>query len=87
MNEHIKLGKSFPSICQLLLYSFGIQDQEFVVSYEMDDLAMFSDLVQQLRSTEARIYTLLDTPIITGCHRTKDQFINMFTAEKLMAQL
>jgi len=43
MNEHIKMGKQFFDIKQLLLYSFGIQDQEFVVSYEMDDLTRFSD--------------------------------------------
>ena len=64
MAEHIRIGKKYPAIKQLLLYSFGIQDQEFIVSYEMDDLPLFSDLVQELRSTSARIYTLLDTPII-----------------------
>ena len=77
MNEHIKLGRSFPKISQLLLYSFGIQDQEFVVAYEMDDLHMFSDLVQQLRSTEARIYTLLDTPIITCFNRSIDEMLQL----------
>ena len=75
MNEHIKKGKEYPEIKQLLLYSFGLQDQEFVVSYEMDDLAMFSKLVHELRSTQGRIYTALDTPIITGVHRTPEEFV------------
>lgn len=75
MNEHIKLGKQYPEIKQLLLYSFGVQDQEFVVAYEMDDLPKFSELVNGLRATEARRYTLLDTPLVTGIHRTKDQFV------------
>ncbi len=66
MNEHIKLGKTFPEIKQLLLYSFGLQDHEFVVAYETNDLPKFSDLVRQLRSTEARRHTALDTPTITG---------------------
>lgn len=79
MNEHIKLGKSFPAITQLLLYSFGIQDQEFIVAYEMEDLPLFSDLVQQLRSTVARDYTLLDTPIITGVHRSKEELGDIFS--------
>ncbi len=66
MNEHIKLGKQYPEIKQLLLYSFGLQDHEFVVAYETNDLPKFSDLVRELRSTEARRHTALDTPIITG---------------------
>jgi hypothetical protein len=39
MNEHIRIGKQYREITQLLLYSFGLQDQEFVVVYETDDLA------------------------------------------------
>ncbi len=66
MNEHIRLGKGYPQIKQLLLYSFGLQDQEFVVVYEMEDLPLFSDLVHELRSTEARRYTERDTPLITA---------------------
>lgn len=75
MNEHIKLGKQFPEIKQLLLYSFGLQDQEFVVSYEAEDLVLFSRLVQDLRSVEGRLYTLLDTPIITGTFTPREAFI------------
>jgi chlorite dismutase len=66
MNEHIRIGKQYTEITQLLLYSFGVQDQEFVVVYETDDLARFSDLVYELRSTEARRYTLRDTPLHTA---------------------
>lgn len=62
MNEHIRLGKTYSDITQLLLYSFGLQDQEFIVVYETGDIGQFSDLVHELRSTEARRYTQRDTP-------------------------
>lgn len=75
MNEHIKIGKQYFDIKQLLLNSFGIQDQEFVVSYETEDIARFSDLVKDLRSVEGRKYTLLDTPLITGVYRTPESFV------------
>ena len=75
MNEHIKFGKQYPEIKQLLLYSFGLQDQEFVVAYEMENLPQFSKLVNDLRGTEARRHTSLDTPLITGIHRTKEEFV------------
>ena len=66
MNEHIRIGKQYREITQLLLYSFGLQDQEFVVVYETDDLSHFSRLVYELRDTEARRYTKADTPLHTG---------------------
>jgi chlorite dismutase len=68
MNEHIRIGKQHEDISQLLLYSFGLQNQEFVVVYETDDLIQFSDLVNELRDTEARRYTLRDTPLHTGIY-------------------
>lgn len=68
MNEHIRIGKQYEDITQLLLYSFGVQDQEFVVVYETDDLVRFSDLVNELRSTEGRRYTLRDTPLHTAIY-------------------
>lgn len=78
MNAHMKTGRSYPQIKQLLLYSFGIQDQEFVVAYEMADLGLFSALVQELRSTQARAFTLNDMPIITGMLRTPDELADIF---------
>lgn len=68
MNEHIRIGKMYPEIRQLLLYSFGLQDQEFVVVYETDDLIKFSDLVYALRETEVRRYTERDTPLATAIY-------------------
>jgi chlorite dismutase len=68
MNEHIRVGREYEDIMQLLLYSTGLQDHEFVVSYETDDLARFSELVVALRATEGRRYTSKDTPILTAIH-------------------
>jgi chlorite dismutase len=73
MAGHIKVGKQYPEISQLLLYSFGLQDQEFVVVYEADDLTRFMDLVNQLRGTEARRYTARDWPLHTGIHQPDDE--------------
>ena len=72
MNGHIKVGKQYEDISQLLLYSTGLQDQEFVVVYETDDLARFSELVTELRSSDARAYTLSDTPLHTAMYHPTD---------------
>lgn len=75
MNEHIRIGKQYREITQLLLYSFGLQDQEFVVVYETDDLSLFSRLVYDLRDTQARVYTKEDTPLHTGVALTSEQWV------------
>ena len=69
MSGHIKIGKQYEDITQLLLYSFGLQDHEFVVVYETEDLTRFSSLVAELRATEARRYTLRDAPLHVGIHQ------------------
>lgn len=69
MNDHISVGKRFDTVRQLLAYSYGLGDQEFIVSYETDSLEDFQDLVKALRETEVRKYTLRDTPLIVGVHR------------------
>lgn len=63
MAQHIKVGKQYKDITQLLLYSTGLQDQEFVVVYETHDLVRFQSLVTQLRGTEARVHTQRDYPL------------------------
>lgn len=69
MMEHIKIGKQYEDITQLLLYSTGLQDQEFVVVYETVDLTRFSNLVTDLRSTRGRPFTERDTPLHTAVHQ------------------
>ena len=65
MHGHIDVGHKFPSIKLNTTYSFGIDDQEFVVAFETDIPADFLDLVKALRETVSSKYTLRDTPIFT----------------------
>ena len=65
MQEHIRLGREYPSVDLNTSYSFGLDDQEFVVAFETDNPGDFLDLVQRLRTTESSAYTLRDTPTFT----------------------
>lgn len=69
MNEHMRVGHEYADIRQVLLYATGLDDQEFIVAYETEDLPRFQALVIDLRNTEARRYTERDTPIFTAVHR------------------
>lgn len=78
MTEHIVVGRKYSQrISQLLLYSYGIDDQEFIVSYQTDSLEEFQTLVMELRATEGRRYTQSDTPIFTCIHMPLAEALNM----------
>jgi chlorite dismutase len=76
MKSHIEVGRRHPEITINTSYSFGLDDQEFVVAFEGDDPGEFLDLVQELRPTESSAYTESETPIFTcvamSVHRALD---------------
>jgi chlorite dismutase len=80
MNEHIRVGHEYPQVRQLLANSFGIDDMDFLVAYETDDLATFSELVRALRGTESRRSTVRDTPILCGVHRSTSDLLRLLGA-------
>src|SRR5689334_21584882 len=65
MDEHVRVGRKYPTIRLNTTYSFGLDDQEFVVAFEGDNPADFLDLVMELRESAASSYTLRDTPTFT----------------------
>lgn len=78
MDVHIRIGNKYPSVKLNTTYSFGLDDQEFVLAFETDQPKDFLDLVMELRETESSKYTQRDTPIFT-CVQTP--------MEKILEQL
>jgi chlorite dismutase len=76
MQEHIRVGKEYPNIDLNTSYSFGLDDQEFVVAFEGDEPAEFLDLVQRLRTTESSLYTKRDTPTFTCVAMSAERALN-----------
>ena len=77
MNEHMRVGRGYPGVRQLLAHSFGLDDDDFIVAYDTDDLAAFGDLVRELRGTEGRRSTVNDRPILLGIRRTPEAFVEL----------
>ncbi|MBI3939323.1 MAG: chlorite dismutase family protein [Acidobacteria bacterium] len=69
MDVHITIGHKYPGVKLNTTYSFGLDDQEFVVAFETDQPEDFLDLVMALRETQSSLYTLRDTPIFTCVRR------------------
>lgn len=70
MGEHFRIGHKYPSVRVHTTYSFGLDDPEFVLGFECDDLAEFMAMVEELRGAKQRPYTLRDTPILTAVRRS-----------------
>jgi chlorite dismutase len=77
MTQHFKIGHKYPSVQIHTGYSFGLDDQEFVLAFETDQPADFSDLVMELRSSEASRYTALEIPIFTCISTPIDEILSL----------
>src|SRR5208337_118536 len=77
MDEHIEIGHKYPTVRLNTTYSFGLDDQEFVVAFESDKPEHFVDLVMELRHSEATSYTLRDTPTFTCIHRELEEVLDL----------
>lgn len=76
MDEHITIGRKYPSVKLNTTYSFGIDDYEFIVAFETDEPSDFLDLVQELRETTISLYTLQDTPLFSCINMRLDQALD-----------
>jgi chlorite dismutase len=75
MNEHIAIGHKYPRVKINTTYSFGLDDQDFVVAFESDVADEFLDLVQELRETESSKFTVRDTPMYTCRRSTMEEIL------------
>jgi chlorite dismutase len=81
MQGHIQVGREYPGVDNHTAYSFGIDDQEFVVAFDTDDVGTFLDLVQRLRTTEASRFTVRDTPSFTCLAMSLTRVLNALDGE------
>jgi chlorite dismutase len=77
MAQHFKIGHKYPNVKIHTGYSFGLDDQEFVLAFEADQPSDFLELVMELRSSEASRYTALETPIFTCVIMDIKSILNM----------
>ena len=64
MDEHIDVSQKYPDVVLNTTYSFGIDDQDFMLAFETDDLRDFQNLIMDLRETKVSAYVKVDTPMI-----------------------
>jgi chlorite dismutase len=85
MRGHIEIGKRHSTIDINTAYSYGLDDQEFVVSFDADEPGEFLDLVQELRGTESSAYTESETPIFTCITASPERALDALDGESVRA--
>ena len=77
MKDHVQVGHKYPSVTIHTAYSFGLDDYEFMLSFETDHPQDFLNLVMELRGTEASKYTLVETPIFTCISTSPEKMLDL----------
>ena len=85
MKSHIETGRRYPGIDINTAYSYGLDDQEFVVAFNGDDPGEFLDLVHELRGTESSAYTESETPIFTCISASVERALGALDGEPIAA--
>jgi chlorite dismutase len=85
MNQHIAIGHTYSSVKLNTTYSFGLDDQEFVLAFETDEPGDFLDLVQELRGSMSSFYTEIDIPIFTCIASTADDMLSAISRSRAVA--
>lgn len=85
MRDHIAVARRFTGIETNTAYSFGLDDQEFVVAFDADDPSEFLDLVHDLRGTESSAYTESETPIFTCISASVERALDALDGEAVGA--
>ncbi len=76
MEAHFTIGHLYPEVKIHTSYSYGLDDQEFVLGFETSEPQRFLELVMELRHAEQRPYTERDVPIFTCLLKTVEEALD-----------
>jgi chlorite dismutase len=75
VNDLVKMTSDFSRIHLNFTYSFGLDDQEFVIILESDHPEDFLERMMQVRTIDVGSYVLRDTPSLTGVQTSPEEML------------
>jgi peroxiredoxin len=69
LSEHGEIGREFPDVLANTTSAFGLNDWEWILAFEADELHRLVDCIRRLRQARARRYTKEEVPFVTGIRR------------------
>ena len=67
--EHGQLARDYPDVRANTVASFALNDFEWILAFEADELHRIVDLMRHLRSSETRRHVRAEVPFYTGAQR------------------
>ena len=67
--EHGKMAREYPDVRSNTVACFALNDYEWLLAFEADELHRLVDLMRHLRGAEARRHTREETPFFTGARK------------------
>jgi len=64
--EHGMMAREYPDVRANTVASFSLNDYEWILAFEADELHRIVDLMRHLRGAEARRHTRVEIPFYTG---------------------
>ncbi len=75
VREYIRVAEDFPALHLNTLYSYGLDDDEFIVIVQTDDPALIIEATMRMRETQNSLYIQRDTPQFTAIHCNPQEMI------------
>jgi chlorite dismutase len=69
LREHGEIGREYPDVLANTTSAFGINDWEWILAFEADELDRIVDCIRRLREAEARRFTKEEVPFVTGIRK------------------
>jgi chlorite dismutase len=69
LREHGEIGREFPDVLANTTSAFGMSDWEWILAFEADALDRIVDCIRRLREAEARRFTKVEIPFVTGIRK------------------
>ncbi|MGA8978295.1 MAG: hydrogen peroxide-dependent heme synthase, partial [Pedococcus sp.] len=66
LREHGQMARDYPDVRANTIASFALNDYEWVLAFEADELHRIVDLMRELRASRARMHVREELPFHTG---------------------
>jgi peroxiredoxin len=74
--EHGKMAREYPDVRANTVACFSLNDYEWLLAFEADELHRIVDLMRHLRGARARLYTRVEIPFYTGRRKPAGELVH-----------
>lgn len=73
--EHGMMAREYPDVRANTVSSFALNDYEWILAFEADDLSRIVDLMRHLRASQARRHVREEVPFYTGPRKPIEEIV------------